>query len=121
MAYRLVPTFFVKMSRLAFWRYEGETKKCCEIANQPPFGRWDAALHGIVVALLLVFHGRFFDFLERQLLVLVLRRVQGRTREAAVEEGVADRLVAVVRQLQVQLRRDGAAPTLATSWRTSMT
>ena len=65
------------------------------------------ALHGVVVALLLVFHGGFFDFLERQLLVLVLWRVQGRAREAAVEERIADRLVAVMRQLQIQLRRDG--------------
>jgi hypothetical protein len=46
-----------------------------------------------------------FDLLEGQLLVLVLRGVQGRTGVAAVEIGVAFRLAAVVLQLQVQRRR----------------
>ena len=77
------------------------------MANQPPSALAGCrAFHGRILAGFFIFGGRFFDLLERHLLVLVLRRVQGRAGVAAVEERVADRLVAVMNQLHVQLRRD---------------
>src|SRR5450830_161043 len=89
------------------WRYESRDKEV--LRNSKPsavrFLRMQA-LHGRVRAFFLIFQGRFFDFLERQLLVLVLRRVQGWARVAAVEEGITDRFIAVMNQLHVQLWRD---------------
>src|SRR5450830_1740268 len=87
--------------------YEGRNKEV--LRNRKPaairFLRMQA-LHGRVRAFFLIFQSRFFDFLERQLLVFVIWRVQGRTRVAAVEEGIGDRFVAVMNQLHVQLWRD---------------
>jgi hypothetical protein len=94
MAYRLLPRLLGEDVALRLsGGMKAETKKCCEIAIQPS------------VALVACSALPFLDLLEGQLLVLVLRGVQGRAGVAAVEIGVAFRLAAVVLQLQVQRRR----------------
>ncbi|MNT14920.1 hypothetical protein D3C72_1499440 [compost metagenome] len=123
MAYKLVPTFFVKMSRLAFsGGTKADTKKCCEIANQPPF-----AVAGCkpFMALSLPFFSSstaafsIFSNVSFWYLSCGVYRV-GPVKLLLKNESPTGLLPSCV-SCRYSCGVTGAAPTLATSWRTSMT